>query len=107
VYNYGEPGDDWLGLDHRRIQGPTRKFGSKQIIGEIHLELEGSPDLKEKTNREGFVENDAYNELVYAMLCIISQFEAERNKDKRLLKDALSTTPGPTTGTMHKKGIEE
>lgn len=107
VYNYGEPGDDWLGLDHRRIQGPTRKFGSKQIIGEIHLELEGSPDLKEKTNREGFVENDAYNELVYAMLCIISQFEAERNKDKRLLKDALSTSPGPTPGAMQKRGIEE
>lgn len=107
VYNYGEPGDDWLGLDHRRIQGPTRKFGSKQIIGEIHLELEGSPALKEKTNREGFVENDAYNELVYAMLCIISQFEAERNKDKRLLKNALGTSPGFSSGVMHKKGIEE
>lgn len=107
VYNYGEPGDDWLGLDHRRIQGPTRKFGSKQIIGEIHLELEGSPELKEKTNREGFVENDAYNELVYAMLCIISQFEAERNKDKRRLKDALGTSPGSSKGTNKKKGFED
>ena len=107
VYNYGEPGDDWLGLDHRRIQGPTKKFGSKQIIGEIHLELEGSPELKEKTNREGFVENDAYNELVYAMLCIISQFEAERNKDKRRLKDALGTSPGSSQGSKNKKGFED
>ncbi|MBX8472588.1 ATP-binding protein [Pseudomonas sp. RIT778] len=107
VYNYGEPGDDWLGLDHRRIQGPTRKFGSKQIIGEIHLELEGSPELKEKTNREGFVENDAYNELVYAMLCIISQFEAERNKDKRRLKDALATAPGKQNNLNNKKGVED
>lgn len=106
VYNYGEPGDDWLGLDHRRIQGPTKKFGSKQIIGELHLELDGSPGLQEKTNREGFVENDAYNELVYAMLCIISQFEAERNKDKRKLKDALNTTPG-TPYTNKKNSIED
>ncbi|MFP6849435.1 MAG: sensor histidine kinase [Pseudomonas sp.] len=106
VYNYGEPGDDWLGLDHRRIQGPTRKFGSKQIIGEIHLELDGSPGLQEKTNREGFVENDAYNELVYAMLCIVSQFEAERNKDKRKLKDALNTSPGTPHGKK-KDGIED
>lgn len=106
VYNYGEPGDDWLGLDHRRIQSPTKKFGSKQIIGELHLELDGSPDLQEKTNREGFVENDAYNELVYAMLCIISQFEAERNKDKRKLKDALNTSPGTPHGKK-KESIED
>lgn len=107
VYNYGEPGDDWLGLDHRRIQGPTRKFGSKQIIGEVHLNLLDSSELKEKTNREGFVENDAYNELVYAMLCVISQFEAERNKDKRKLKDALNTVPGDSKSPAKKKGIEE
>lgn len=107
VYNYGEPGDDWLGLDHRRIQGPSRKFGNRQIIGELHLELEGSSELKEKTNREGFVENDAYNELVYAMLCIISQFEAERNIDKRDLKKALETSPGSTTSQNKKKSIEE
>ncbi|ATP48208.1 hypothetical protein CR512_02090 [Pseudomonas putida] len=106
VYNYGEPGDDWLGLDHRRIQGPTRKFGSKQIIGELHLELDGSPGLQEKTNREGFVENNAYNELVYAMICIVSQFEAERNKDKRKLKDALNTSPGTPHGKK-KESIEE
>jgi hypothetical protein len=107
VYNYGEPGDDWLGLDHRRIQGPTKKFGSRQIIGETHLELSSSPGLQEKTNREGFVENDAYNELVYAMVCIISHFEAERNKDKRKLKDALNTAPGSKPGSVKKKGIED
>lgn len=107
VYNYGEPGDDWLGLDHRRIQGPTRKFGNRQLIGELHLELDNSSELKEKTNREGFVENDAYNELVYAMLCIIAEFEAERNIDKKNLKKALGTTPGNPNLKERKKSIEE
>tara|TARA_B100000446_G_scaffold186373_2_gene212508 strand:- start:253 stop:2490 length:2238 start_codon:yes stop_codon:yes gene_type:complete len=93
VYNYGEPGDDWLHLDHRRIQGPTKRLGSRQLLGTLFLQLEDSEQLIEKTNREGFVENDAYNELVYAMLCILTQFEAERNKDKRHLKAVLSTSP--------------
>lgn len=109
VYNYGEPGDDWLHLDHRRIQGPTRKLGSRQLLGALHLDLEASPALMEKTNREGFVENEAYTELVYAMLCILSQFEAERNKDKRHLKTVLELpVGGPIRDEKpRKKTVEE
>jgi signal transduction histidine kinase len=94
VYSYGEPGDDWLHLDHRRIQGPTKKFGSRQMIGALHLNLENSSGLIEKTNREGFVENKAYTELVHSVLSVLTQFEAERNKDKRILKDILALAPG-------------
>lgn len=94
VYSYGEPGDDWLHLDHRRIQGPTKKFGSRQMMGALHLELESSAGLVEKTNREGFVENDAYLELVHGVLSVLTQFEAERNKDKRIFKDVLALAPG-------------
>ena len=109
VYNYGEPGDDWLHLDHRRIQGPTRKLGSRQIMGAIHLDLEESAGLIEQTNREGFVENKAYTELVHAMLGILTQFEAERNKDKRQLKDILVLPAGKSTRAdiKHKATVEE
>ncbi|NVJ64553.1 MAG: ATP-binding protein [Flavobacteriaceae bacterium] len=103
VYNYGEPGDDWLHLDHRRIQGPTKRLGSRQLLGTLFLQLEESEQLIEKTNREGFVENDAYNELVYAMLCILAQFEAERNKDKRYLKSVLTTAPGSSDSKESKR----
>jgi hypothetical protein len=94
VYNYGEPGDDWLGLDHRRIQRPTGKLSNQLMLGEVHLKLEDSFNLQEKTNREGFIENDAYYELQYAMICILTEFEAERNKDKLILRDVLSLPPG-------------
>ena len=107
VYSYGEPGDDWLHLDHRRIQSPTKKLGSKQMIGAISLSLEESPLLIEKTNREGFVENKASNELIHAMLCILTQFEAERNKDKRFLKKVLSIPQGSNSGTERKKTTDE
>ncbi|MDP4557200.1 ATP-binding protein [Halomonas meridiana] len=107
VYNYGEPGDDWLGLDHRRIQRPTVKLSNKLILGEVHLSIEESVNLKEKTNREGFIENEAYNELQYAMLCILTQFEAERNKDKKKLKQALSNPPGRIDNKNGKKTTDE
>ena len=40
VYNYGERETDWLGLDERRIQIPTRRISNNLILGEIHLDLE-------------------------------------------------------------------
>ncbi|KAF6676875.1 ATP-binding protein [Pantoea sp. EKM21T] len=108
VYNYGEPGDDWLGLDHRRIQNPTKRMGNQQLLGEIHLELDKSLALKEKTNREGFVENNAYNEFIHALLSVMAQFEAERNKDKRILKKAIETKPGGDfRGSDKRKSTEE
>ena len=63
VYNYGELGDDWLGLDLRRVNVPTRRISRNIILGAIHLSLKESTGLVEKTNREGFVENKSCRQL--------------------------------------------
>jgi len=86
VYNYGELGDDWLGLDLRRVNSPVRKLSRNIVIGTIDLDLENSPVLKEKTNREGFVDNDAYDKLKSVILGALGQLEVERFKDKQRLK---------------------
>jgi Histidine kinase-, DNA gyrase B-, and HSP90-like ATPase len=90
VFDYGEPGNDWLGLDLRRINQPTKRLSNNILIGEIHLDLESSYNLKEKTNREGFVDNPAFQEFRYAVLCSLIQFEIERNKDKDLIRSAIA-----------------
>ncbi|BBL71545.1 hypothetical protein MoryE10_21510 [Methylogaea oryzae] len=82
VYNYGEPGDDWLGLDLRRVNTPGRNLSRNIIIGAIDLSLAHSQKLQEKTNREGFVENDAYARLQELVLGALSIFEVERKIDK-------------------------
>lgn len=82
VYNYGEPGDDWLGLDLRRVNTPARNVSRNIIIGAIDLSLEHSDQLTEKTNREGFVENDAYRRLKQIVLGVVSILEIERKIDK-------------------------
>jgi len=94
VYNYGEPNDDWLQLDHRRVQSPTKKFGARQLMGAVHLDLDESNRLIENTNREGFVENEALEELRHAMMSVLNEFEVERNKDKSNLKRILRYAPG-------------
>ena len=82
VYNYGEPNDDWLGLDLRRVNTPTRNISRNIVVGAIDLDLEDSEELTEKTNREGFVENAAYRRLRQIVLGSIAPLEVERKIDK-------------------------
>lgn len=89
VYNYGEPGDDWLGLDLRRVQRPTERLSRNIVVGEISLSLEESNDLKEKTNREGFDENYAFEQFKEITIAAITKFETERDLDKDRLKRLL------------------
>lgn len=94
VYNYGERGDDWLNLDLRRVNTPTRNLSRNLVFGWLDLDLEFSRSLIEKTNREGFVENDAYDRLRRIVLGALTVFETERGKDKKLLRDALDAKKG-------------
>ena len=86
VYNYGEPGDDWLGLDLRRVNSPTRRISRNIILAAVHLSLEGSTGLVEKTNREGFVENDAFQRLHDVVIGALSVLEGERHVDKERIR---------------------
>ena len=96
VYNYGEKGDDWLGLDLRRVNIPTRRVSRNIILGAVHLSLESSVDLVEKTNREGFVENDACARLRDIVLGALGAMEAERRFDKKEIRRQLKKVPDPT-----------
>ncbi|MCW2003096.1 signal transduction histidine kinase [Xanthomonas arboricola] len=86
VYNYGEAGDDWLGLDLRRVNTPTRNISRNIIVGAIDLSLENSVGLVEKTNREGFVENLAYSNLRRIVLGALAILEIERKIDKENIR---------------------
>ena len=50
ILPYGEKGDDWLELDKRRIQIPTKRIGNDTIIGMIEIDQVSNPTLKDKTN---------------------------------------------------------
>lgn len=93
VYDYGEPENDWLSLDYRRFQQPTKAISNNLIVGAIYLNREESSGLEEKTNREGFVENDAYIAFKKAILHVVGLVETLRQTDKKKLKEAYGPTP--------------
>lgn len=86
VYDYGEEGNDWLGLDVRRVNTPASKISNNLILGEVRINRKGSSDLVEKTNREGFIENPSAKILRKSILFTIAQIESEREKDKKKLR---------------------
>jgi len=92
VYDYGEPGNDWLLLGERRINVPTARLSNNLVIGAVSIKREKSTDLIEKTNREGFIENEAVKAFREAVTFALLQIEAERNKDKTRLRVAYSQT---------------
>lgn len=104
VYNYGERGDDWLGLDLRRVKRPARRISNNIILGAIHLSLTESIGLIEKTNREGFVENNAFIELRRIALGVLNALESERQLDKERIRQ-LTLKPNDSSAVRIEKPI--
>lgn len=92
VYDYGEPENDWLSLDYRRFQQPTKSISNNLIVAAVDLNRNESSDLIEKTNREGFVSNDAYIAFKTAILNVIGLVEILRQIDKKKLKEIYGPT---------------
>jgi len=86
VYDYGEKENDWLGIDLKRVHRLGGNISNNIVIGAVKIEDRGrSSDLKEKTNREGFVENEAYEVFKNAVNFALELFVQERNIDKEKL----------------------
>jgi hypothetical protein len=96
VFNYGEPGNDWLELDIKRIQN-KEWFSNNQNIGFIYLDSENSTSLVEKTNREGFIENDVYKIFYKSIIAILNDFKIERLKDRNVWLSHIEPAPKAKT----------
>ena len=85
IYNYGEKDSDWLSLDFNRMKRAGDNISNNIIIGSVGISRRDSADLKEKTNREGFIENEAYFAFVDAVTYALDLVTRYRNTDKRRL----------------------
>lgn len=81
VYDYGEPNNDWLGLDLERIQN-KEWFSNNQNIGYIYLDSENSGGLIEKTNREGFIKNESFDLFYIIIKYLLTEFKSTRLVDR-------------------------
>ncbi|MCP1642031.1 signal transduction histidine kinase [Pseudomonas citronellolis] len=83
VMPYGEPNNDWMRLDLRRVQKPTYRLSNNQIVGYISITADGNPELRDQSNREGLRENQAYLDLKEIMMSLLSKMEDIRYKSRK------------------------
>ena len=74
----GDAEFDWLKLNARRIQNPTRCIGSNQAIGSVQIEPYEQSDLMEKSARDGLRENEAFDRLKEITTKVITELEWRR-----------------------------
>lgn len=94
AYDFGEPGNDWLNLDLRRVNTPAARTSNNQILGALRLDATKSSGLQEKSNREGFIESPAYADFRDAVTSVLTNVEAEKTKDQKRLREVLGKGTG-------------
>lgn len=92
IMPYGEKGNDWLKLDNRRIQRPGELISNDQVIGMIEINQDSNIHLKDKTNREGLIEDEYYEKFRSLTLGVISIFEALQKDDRKKLNPPKEKT---------------
>jgi signal transduction histidine kinase len=84
-----KPKTDWLGLNIRRVQNPTMRLSTNQIIGAIYIKSDINQNLIDKTDREGLIENEAFEYLKQTVYLLMSRLEEIRyvvRRSQRLSK---------------------
>jgi signal transduction histidine kinase len=82
VLPYGESGNDWLDLDRERINDPSKRIGNQQIIGFVEVLQSDTPGLRDKTNREGLIDNIAFRDLRALVRAAMTVFTSQWIQDR-------------------------
>lgn len=89
VRPYGDKDSDWLLLDRRRVQDPSRHIGHNQIAGYVTLSDSENASLVERSSREGFEENAAFRRLQDLLIRLLTEV-AEPNRQQFREQTGLS-----------------
>jgi len=94
ILDYGEPGNDWLGLNARKLGKASSHISNSLIVASVNLDGDSSRVLQEKANREGFIENDAYNRMCAALTFCLERIDLEWFHDKDILRRVYEQAEG-------------
>jgi len=74
----GDADFDWLKLNEQRVQNPSLRIGSNQVIGYVQIQPEEQSGLIEKSARDGLRENTAFERLKEIAKAVIARLEERR-----------------------------
>ena len=83
VLPYGEPNNDWLRLDLRRVQNPTLRLSNNQVMGYVLIRSDTNPGLKDQSNREGLIESRSLVDLREFIKVALNGLELRRYSLRR------------------------
>ena len=86
----GDSDFDWLKLNQMRVQNPSLRISSNQVIGIVEIQSEEESGLIEKSARDGLREDAAFDDLKSITSEIINHLEARRFRYRRMLDAATS-----------------
>lgn len=90
VKPYGEIGNDWLELDKSKVKDTHGyRVGNNQTVGVIRISDRTNPLLIDATNREGIIENQAYEQLKEFILRCINVISEVRKEAYEKSKSEL------------------
>lgn len=107
VLPYGEADDDWLSLDEERYLRPTEAIGRKTIVGAVEINQQANPDLRDKTNREGFIENAAFRDFQLLVKASVGIIEKEWSIDKDVIEGKRKAERRPAARPVLEKLSQE
>jgi signal transduction histidine kinase len=99
VQPYGAPDDDWLQVDRHRAEiRANEQFSNDQLFGQIKITKTGNERLKDKTSREGIIEDSqAFAQLILLVRGLLSYVRTKlyqnyvhriaRQKEKSLITE--------------------
>jgi len=93
-----QPDVDWLGLDLRRVQNPTQRLSTNQIIGSVHISSSANIGLVDKTDREGLLENEPLwilKETIYGLLTFLERERYSLRRRRGLVRGVLLSELDP------------
>jgi signal transduction histidine kinase len=82
ILPYGEAGNDWLDLDKERINNMANRIGNQQIVGFVEIFQDQTPHLRDKTDRQGLIDNDAFQDLRALVRAALNVFTSHWFKDR-------------------------
>ena len=74
----GDADFDWLKLNKQRVQNPSLRIGSNQVIGYVQIQSDDQSGLIEKSARDGLKENRAFERLKHVTQKVIAGLEERR-----------------------------
>lgn len=63
VKPYGDPNNDWLNLNGRRIQDPEYRLSTSQVIGGVKISRDDNPGLQDVLSRENLYDTQEFKDL--------------------------------------------